>query len=67
MYLTSLLRKEKVVGDFIEFYGPGLKNLTLADRATISNMSPEYGSTLSLFPLDDIKNGVYEVDQRRGA
>ena len=54
LYLTSLLRKEKVVGDFIEFYGPGLKNLTLADRATISNMSPEYGSTLSLFPLDDI-------------
>lgn len=52
LYITSLLRKEKVVGKFVECIGPGLKNLTLADRATISNMSPEYGATCCFFPID---------------
>jgi len=47
-----MLRKKGVVDKFVEFYGPGVKNLTLADRATISNMAPEYGATIGLFPMD---------------
>jgi len=50
--LTHLLRSYGVVGKFVEFYGPGLNNLSLADRSTISNMSPEYGATCSFFPID---------------
>lgn len=50
--VTELLRRKKVVGKFVEFYGEGLKNLTIADRATISNMSPEYGATCGFFPID---------------
>ena len=50
--ITELLRKTGVVEKFVEFYGPGLKNLTLTDRATISNMSPEYGATMGIFPVD---------------
>lgn len=51
--VTELLRRNKVVEKFVEIYGPGLKSLTLPDRATISNMSPEYGSTMGFFPVDD--------------
>jgi aconitate hydratase len=51
--ITELLRKHKVVEKFVEYFGPGLKSLTLPDRATISNMSPEYGSTMGFFPVDD--------------
>ncbi len=51
--ITELLRKEKVVGKFVEFLGEGAASLTVADRATISNMCPEYGATASLFPVDD--------------
>jgi aconitate hydratase len=47
-----MLRKRGVVGKFVEFYGPGLVNLTLADRATIANMGPEYGATMGYFPID---------------
>ena len=47
-----MLRKRKVVGKFVEFYGPGVNTLTLADRATISNMGPEYGATMGYFPID---------------
>jgi aconitate hydratase len=47
-----MLRKRGVVGKFVEFFGEGLKNLTLADRATISNMAPEYGATMGYFPID---------------
>ena len=47
-----MLRKKGVVDKFVEFYGPGVKSLTLADRATISNMAPEYGATIGLFPMD---------------
>ena len=47
-----MLRKRKVVGKFVEFYGPGIKSLTLADRATVSNMAPEYGATIGYFPID---------------
>src|SRR5262249_12395643 len=46
------LRKHGVVGKFVEFYGPGLEYLTLADRATLGNMSPEYGATVAIFPID---------------
>ena len=48
-----MLRAHGVVGKFVEFYGPGLSRLGLADRATISNMSPEFGATATLFPIDD--------------
>ncbi len=51
--LTELLRKTNVVGKFIEFYGEGIKFLSLPDRATLSNMCPEYGATCALFPVDD--------------
>ncbi|AKP67363.1 aconitate hydratase AcnA [Companilactobacillus ginsenosidimutans] len=51
--ITNLLRKHNVVGKFVEFYGPGLKNLPLANRATIANMAPEYGATCGFFPIDD--------------
>jgi aconitate hydratase len=50
--ITELLRKTGVVGKFVEFYGPGLGALTIADRATIANMSPEYGATCGYFPID---------------
>ena len=50
--LTEQLRKHGVVGKFIEFFGPGLASLTVADRATLSNMSPEFGATAATFPVD---------------
>jgi len=50
--VTQMLRKKGVVGKFVEFYGPGLAGLPLADRATISNMAPEYGATCGFFPVD---------------
>ena len=51
--VTEMLRQHGVVGKFVEFYGPGVGNVPLANRATIGNMSPEYGSTISIFPIDD--------------
>src|ERR1700684_432776 len=51
--VTQMLRKRGVVGKFVDFFGPGLANLTIADRATIGNMSPEYGATCGFFPVDD--------------
>ncbi len=51
--VTQMLRKKGVVGRFVEFYGPGLDALSLADRATIANMAPEYGATCGFFPIDD--------------
>jgi aconitate hydratase len=50
--VTEILRKKKVVGKFVEYFGPGLSALSLADRATIANMSPEYGATMGFFPVD---------------
>ncbi|GIP01152.1 aconitate hydratase A [Paenibacillus lautus] len=50
--VTELLRKKGVVGKFVEFYGPGLANISLADRATVANMAPEYGATVGFFPVD---------------
>jgi aconitate hydratase len=52
--VTEMLRKHGVVGKFVEFFGPGLSTLPLADRATIANMSPEYGATMGFFPIDEV-------------
>ncbi len=51
--VTQMLRQKGVVGKFVEFFGPGLQTLSLADRATIANMAPEYGATIGYFPVDD--------------
>jgi aconitate hydratase len=51
--VTQMLRKRGVVGKFVEFFGPGIASLTIADRATLGNMSPEYGATCGFFPIDD--------------
>ncbi|GAA2353827.1 aconitate hydratase [Dactylosporangium salmoneum] len=53
LVITEMLRKHGVVGKFVEFYGPGVSAVPLANRATIGNMSPEYGSTCAIFPIDD--------------
>ncbi len=53
LVVTQMLRKKKVVGKFVEFYGAGLSSLSLADRATIGNMAPEYGATIGFFPVDE--------------
>jgi len=52
--ITEALRKKGVVGTFVEFFGPGLKHLTIADRVTLGNMCPEYGATVAIFPIDDM-------------
>ena len=52
LVIVEMLRKKGVVGKFVEFYGPGLQHLSLADRATIANMAPEYGATCGIFPID---------------
>ena len=52
--ITERLRKLGVVGKFVEFYGPGLEFLTIADRATLGNMSPEYGATIAICPIDEM-------------
>ncbi|NIK77925.1 aconitate hydratase [Paenibacillus castaneae] len=51
--VTQILRKKGVVGKFVEFFGPGLSNISLADRATVANMAPEYGATVGFFPVDN--------------
>lgn len=51
--IVQMLRKRGVVGQFVEFFGPGCQSLTLADRATIANMAPEYGATMGYFPIDE--------------
>jgi aconitate hydratase len=52
LHITQMLRKAKVVGKFVEFYGPGAESLPVVDRATIANMAPEYGATMGFFPID---------------
>lgn len=54
LMVTQMLRKKGVVGKFVEFYGPGVSALPVADRATISNMAPEYGATIGFFPIDHV-------------
>ena len=51
--ITEMLRKAKVVGKFVEFFGEGVENLAVPDRATIANMAPEYGATMGFFPVDE--------------
>jgi len=53
LHVTEMLRRHKVVGKFVEFFGEGIANLTIPDRATISNMAPEYGATIGYFPVDE--------------
>lgn len=62
--VTQLLRKKGVVGKFVEFYGPGLDSLTLADRATLANMAPEYGATMGFFPVDAATMGYLRLTGR---
>jgi len=64
--VTQMLRKRGVVGKFVEFFGPGLAGLTIADRATIGNMAPEYGATCGFFPIDD-DTLEYLTDTNRAA
>jgi aconitate hydratase len=65
--VTQMLRKLGVVGKFVEFYGPGLKHLSLADRATIANMAPEYGATCGFFPIDTETLNYLETSARTPA
>lgn len=53
LFITQFLREEKVVGKFVEYFGPGAGSLSVADRATIANMAPEYGATMGFFPVDE--------------
>jgi len=62
--ITQLLRKKGVVGKFVEYYGPGLSALSLADRATVANMSPEYGATMGFFPVDEETLAYLRVTNR---
>jgi aconitate hydratase len=62
--VTQMLRKKGVVGKFVEFYGPGLATLPLADRATISNMAPEYGATIGFFPIDEVTLSFLRLTNR---
>ena len=62
--ITELLRNHGVVGKFVEFFGPGIKHLTTADRATIANMAPEYGATCGIFPIDAVALEYLELTGR---
>ena len=62
--ITEMLRAEGVVGKFVEFYGPGLDNLPLPDRATIANMAPEYGATMGFFPVDQEALNYFKLTGR---
>jgi aconitate hydratase len=62
--VTQMLRKKGVVGKFVEFFGPGLANMPLADRATIANMAPEYGATCGFFPVDEVTLGYLKLSGR---
>jgi aconitate hydratase len=67
LHVTEMLRKFKVVGKFVEFYGPGAASLPLPDRATIANMAPEYGATMGYFPVDDESVCYLEATGRTAA
>ncbi|MDO8954756.1 MAG: aconitate hydratase AcnA [Gammaproteobacteria bacterium] len=64
LYVTQMLRKQGVVGKFVEFFGEGLSSLTLPDRATIANMAPEYGATMGYFPVDNETLRYMELSNR---
>jgi len=63
--IVEMLREHGVVGKFVEFFGPGMKALSLADRATIANMAPEYGATCGFFPIDERTLGLPASDRPR--
>ena len=63
--ITQMLRQKGVVGKFVEFYGDGLADLPLADRATIANMAPEYGATCGFFPIDEVTLGYLKLTGRQ--
>jgi aconitate hydratase len=65
--ITEKLRKHGVVGKFVEFFGPGLEHLTIADRATLGNMCPEYGATIAIFPIDDMTLDYLRLTGREAA
>src|SRR5580704_1786834 len=65
--VTQMLRKKGVVGKFVEFYGDGVGALSVADRATISNMAPEYGATIGIFPIDDVSLAYLRMTNRSPA
>jgi len=65
--ITEILRKHGVVGTFVEFYGEGLSSLTIADRATLGNMCPEYGATVAIFPIDEMTLDYLRLTGRDGA
>ncbi len=64
LYVTQMLRKKGVVGQFVEFYGAGLSALSLADRATVANMAPEYGATIGFFPVDEETLNYLRISNR---
>jgi aconitate hydratase len=64
LHITQMLRKAKVVGKFVEFYGPGAESLPVVDRATIANMAPEYGATMGFFPIDGQTSAYLRVTGR---
>jgi len=66
LYITELLRKKNVVSKFVEFFGPSLSLLSVPDRATIANMTPEYGATAAYFPIDDVTVSYLELTNRDG-
>src|SRR5260221_4889985 len=65
--VTEILRREKVVGKFVEFFGEGTSSLALPDRATIGNMAPEYGATMGFFPVDEKTIDYFKGTGRTGA
>jgi aconitate hydratase len=67
LHITEILRQEKVVGKFVEFFGEGAASLSVADRATIGNMAPEYGATIGYFPVDDRSLEYLEMTGRDAA
>ncbi len=64
LFVTQMLRKKGVVGKFVEFYGDGLSALSVADRATIANMAPEYGATIGVFPIDSVSLDYLRMTNR---
>jgi aconitate hydratase len=65
--VTELLRRHKVVGKFVEFFGEGTRTLALPDRATIGNMAPEYGATMGFFPVDERRSTTSRAPAARKA
>ena len=63
--VTQMLRKKGVVGKFVEFFGPGLNDMSVADRATLANMAPEYGATCGMFPIDSQTIAYLETTARK--